>query len=108
MSTLKVPGLKKRLLLESILWIEGDGNYAWLHFSNRPKLVAAQTLKWFADQLPSFLRVHKSSLANLAHVAHFERNKLRGVRVILSNGVALLVARRRVEYIAHRLAKIGL
>lgn len=108
MTTLKVPGLKKFLLIESILWIEGDGNYAWVHFSNRRKLLAAQTLKWFNDRLPSFIRVHKSSLANLSHIVLFERVKSRQTSVILSNGVALLVSRRRVEPITHILEKMGL
>jgi DNA-binding LytR/AlgR family response regulator len=107
MPTLKIPGSQKPLPVESILWIEGDSNYAWIHFSNRPKLLATQTLKWFAEQLPSFIRVHKSSLVNVAHLILFEQINSREARVILTNRVALLVSRRRVRSIADLLRKIA-
>ncbi|MBC7457373.1 MAG: LytTR family transcriptional regulator DNA-binding domain-containing protein [Bdellovibrionaceae bacterium] len=60
----------------------------------------SQTLKWFEEQLPSFIRVHKSSLVNLAHVVLFEQINSREAKVILTNRVALLVSRRRVQSIA--------
>lgn len=108
MTTLKIPGLRNPLSLEPILWIEGDGNYSWIHFSARPKLLATQTLKWFADQLPLFIRVHKSSLVNLSHVKAFHRINSCEAKIILSNGTALLVARRRVQSIVDFLKKVGL
>ncbi len=73
MATLNVPGLREPLPLESIVWIEANVNYAWVHFSNRAKHLAAQTLKWFAHQLPCFLGVSKSSLVNARHLTGFEK-----------------------------------
>lgn len=107
MTTLKIPGLRNPLSLETIVWIEGDGNYSWIHFSARPKLLATQTLKWFANQLPSFIRVHKSSLVNLSHVKAFHRINSGEAKIILSNETALLVSRRRIQSIVDFLKKVG-
>lgn len=106
MITLKVPGLQKPCSINLIIWIEGDGNYAWVHFTDRPKFLSTQTLKWFAHRLPSFLRVHKSSLINADHLAKFEWIRARRGQVILSNGMTLVVARRRVQPIANQLGII--
>ncbi|AUD06070.1 LytR/AlgR family response regulator transcription factor [Spirosoma pollinicola] len=103
MAILKVPGLQKPCSTDLIIWIEGDGNYVWIHFVDRPKFLSAQTLKWFARQLPGFLRVHKSSLVNSDHLVQFKRTHVRQAKVILSNGVTLLVSRRRVQPIADQL-----
>ncbi|MFD2938392.1 LytR/AlgR family response regulator transcription factor [Spirosoma flavum] len=103
MATFKVPGLQKPCSIDLIIWIEGDGNYVWIHFVDRPKFLSSQTLKWFAHQLPAFLRVHKSSLINLDHLVLFNRTNGRQAKVILSNGVTLLVSRRRVLPIADQL-----
>ncbi|GAB3894803.1 LytTR family DNA-binding domain-containing protein [Spirosoma agri] len=96
MPTLKVAGLEKPIAIESIVWIEGDGNYARLHFTTGQFYLAAHTLNWFKKQLSGFIRIHKSVLINPAHVVQFAQTKAKEAQVFMSTGSSLDIARRRI------------
>lgn len=67
-NTLKIPGLKKELVVtaEEIIRVEALSNYSRIHFADGNKLVTAKVLSWFENLLPAdmFLRVHRSHLIN--------------------------------------------
>ncbi len=84
------------LSIEEIIFFESESNYTNVH-GNRPKpVLLANTLKYFEDILlpQGFLRIHRSYLVNIQHIRH---DKLKKSRIMLSNGMELKVARRRIK-----------
>ena len=106
MLTLKVPGLQKPVATQSIVWIQGVGNYARIYFRNGEEFLASRTLKWFDSQLPQFVRIRKSVLINSNHVTRCQWNQSRNVLVTVRTGNAFSVARRRIGLVAESLAPI--
>ena len=96
MTAIKLPGLGRPLYLEMIIWIQGDGNYSRVHYKDGKAYLVSNTLKWFEERLPSFIRIHKSGLINPAHLSELHKES-RQLTVLLSNGIALNVSRRRVD-----------
>ncbi|MFD1142711.1 LytR/AlgR family response regulator transcription factor [Larkinella insperata] len=88
-----------------LIYLQGDGNYTWLHWVNRPSIIMPKTLKQLAEMLPpgKFIRVHRNSIVNCQYVERLERLKA-GLGIIhLVNGSALPVSRRRWESISELL-----
>lgn len=103
MTTLKVAGLDKPIVNSSIVWIEGDGNYARLHFTDSHSYLASQTLKGFEAKLPAFVRVHKSVLINPKHIVRFEQTKAKQAWIVMSTGQHIEIAHRRINQVRHTL-----
>lgn len=104
MTLFKVPALKEPIALESIIWIEGAINYSIIHRIDARPHVVAETLKWFEQQLTGLIRVHKSALVNPIYVSLFAHEKANNAHIMLNNGVALPVSRRRITNVARRLS----
>ncbi|MBL8770191.1 MAG: response regulator transcription factor [Phenylobacterium sp.] len=82
--------------LPDILAIVGADDYAELRLRGGRSLLHAARLERLETQLPStFLRVHRSVIANLAHVERLEREGGRW-RLHLSEGPPLPVSRSRL------------
>ncbi|WP_234734558.1 LytR/AlgR family response regulator transcription factor [Tellurirhabdus bombi] len=92
---------------ESVTHLTGEGNYAWLHYSDGRKHITAQTLKHLESVLPEYIRIHKSFLVNPAYIRKVKPfpHTLSGV-VILVNGTELPVSRRRWPQVEDRLSRI--
>ena len=79
---------------ESIVHIEGQGNYSTVFFIDEPKLLLSRTIGDFEDVLPGgeFVRIHRSHIINMRHV----RRVLPGrrPRVQLVNGDEVSVSNR--------------
>lgn len=77
---------KKLFALDSsrIHYIEGQGDYIRIHLDDM-KLMVHDTIKNFMESLPQayFMRVHKSWVVNLAHIAFIEGNMLRIGEVVI-------------------------
>lgn len=97
MPILKLPGFRKPLPVQSIIWIAGDDSYAHVHFLNGQRYTITRTLKWFVLQLPDLVRLHKSVLVNPVHVTGCQREQSRRSLVTVRTGTSFPVARRRVE-----------
>ena len=97
MTLFKVPGLKQSVQTGSIVLVEGDGNYARLHFEDGQVYTAVRTLKWFEDQLTGFVRLHKHLLINPTYIAHFNQQTTKEAHVLLKNGTTYPIARRRIK-----------
>ncbi|RAJ98121.1 LytTr DNA-binding domain-containing protein [Larkinella arboricola] len=88
-----------------LMYLQGDGNYTWLHWVNRPSIIMPKTLKQLAGLLPAgkFIRVHRNSIVNCQYVERLERLKAGLGTIHLVNGSALPVSRRRWEAISELL-----
>jgi two-component system, LytTR family, response regulator len=84
-----------------------DGNYTVFHLLDNRKIMVSQTLKTYDDLLTprGFFRVHHSALINLDAVQHYHRGE--GGRVVLKNGQAVDVAKRRKDDFLRQLQAVS-
>ena len=82
--------------LRDIVAILGADDYAELRLSGGRSLLHSARLERLETQLPAgFVRIHRSVIANLAHVERLERDGARW-RLHMSEGAALPVSRSRL------------
>jgi DNA-binding LytR/AlgR family response regulator len=70
---------------------------------NGQRYTITRTLKWFVLQLPDFVRLHKSTLANPVHVTGCQRQQSRSALVMVRIETSFPVARRRVDLVVKSL-----
>lgn len=86
----------ERVPLNDIVAVMGADDYVELRLTNgRRMLHAARLDRLEQDLSASFLRVHRSVIANLAHVRGFERDGGRG-RLLMDEGAPLPISRNRL------------
>lgn len=102
MKTIQLPGIRTPLLIESIIWLEGDANYTKVHCRNGTYEMVTHPLIWFERQL-SFLRIHRSTIVNPQYIVAFRQKRSRAGWIQLTNGRILPVSRSRLDYIADQL-----
>ncbi len=76
---------------EDLLYIQALGNYVRLVLINGSEIVTSKLLKQLEDDLVSvrtFLRIHKSFIANLAHIKSIDRSN-KGSEVLFTNGQSI-------------------
>lgn len=84
--------------VQNIVYAKAEDNVAVLHLVQKGKTVKlTKSLSWLEGELEShgFCRVHHSYLINFYHLTEFIRNE--GGFVIMSDGKAISVARRRKD-----------
>jgi len=96
------------ILLKQIIHIESDNNYTTFYFEDEKPVVASKSIKEMEELLleHDFFRVHNSHLINLEHIKEYSR--LDGGTVILSNGVEVMVSRRKKEDFLVKLKELGI
>ena len=86
----------ERVPLSDIVAVVGADDYVELRLTNGRRMLHAARLDRLEQDLPaSFLRVHRSIIANLAHVRGFERDGGRG-RLLMDEGAPLPISRNRL------------
>jgi DNA-binding LytR/AlgR family response regulator len=89
--------------LKDIVAVLGADDYAELRLAGGRSLLHAARLERLEAQLPaSFVRVHRSAIANLAHVHRLERDGHRW-RLVMDDGLALPVSRTRLPAVREAL-----
>ncbi|MPR33642.1 LytR/AlgR family response regulator transcription factor [Salmonirosea aquatica] len=96
-------GAHTRVQITEIVYCEGDRNYTHVHFVRRPKLTLSVTMRVLHERLgeQGFLRISRSAVVNLDYIAHYDSRQ-----VILRNGLALPIARRRRKQVQSALESI--
>jgi len=88
-----------------IAYFSGASNYTWLQFRNGERRLLSKSLTYFEEQLPAFVRIHKTALVNPTCVVGMEappRPKMAGM-VRMHDGTELPVSRRRWDDVARLL-----
>ncbi len=86
----------ERVAITEIVAVVGADDYVELRLTDGRRLLHAARLDRLETELPkSFLRIHRSVIANLAHVVGLEREGGRG-RLTMCEGVALPISRNRL------------
>jgi len=105
MEQLAVPAQTGMLFLKvrDIVYCEADSNYTKIMMLNKQKVVSTRTLKEYEELLTEtgFIRIHHSWLINKTHVKQYVKGE--GGQVIMNDGTALDVSRRKKEYVIERL-----
>ncbi|SOD92012.1 LytTR family transcriptional regulator DNA-binding domain-containing protein [Spirosoma fluviale] len=106
MSVIK-PALEHPNLITHLL---GANNYCWIYYRNGDKKLLAKPISYLQDELPGFIRTHKSVLINPIYARTLTappRQKMAG-EIQLESGLIFPVSRRRwnevAEALDHRLA----
>lgn len=102
METIQLVGHSHPVPIDSIVWLEGEANYTRVHYQDETISMVAQSLHRF-EQLPNFMRIHRSAIVNPAYVEEFIYKKSRSGSVRLLNGQIIPVSRNRLELTAARL-----
>lgn len=78
--------------VKSIAYLEANGNYTVLHFTDGRQVLVCKTLGDVEVMLPgaAFVRIHRSHTVHLRHLKKYVRGK--GGHVLLQNGVSLTVS----------------
>ncbi|WP_160144162.1 LytR/AlgR family response regulator transcription factor [Chryseolinea soli] len=86
-----------------ILRCEGDNNYTHFYFLNKHPIIVSKTLKEYEEILNEhgFVRIHKSHLVNIRHVAHLDKEGMLWIK----DGMSLPVSRRRKEEVLRLLSE---
>jgi two-component system LytT family response regulator len=92
--------------VKNIIRCQGECNYTHLYFTDKKPLLVAKSLIEFEELLGEydFIRVHKTHLISLNHVASFNRNNV-GILVV-SNGDHVSISRRRKDFTISQLKKV--
>jgi two-component system LytT family response regulator len=79
-----------------IMYLEGEGNYTKIYFSDGTQYVDTRSLGIYEDILDpqKFFRIHKSHIVNVLCVNEFLNNE--GSFVIMKNGTRLTISRLRL------------
>ena len=93
----------KTLLPDTILWLEGEGNYTRIHRQDEPTSVMAYTLKRFEEHLVGFVRVRRDALVNPRYIQCIRWNGQPKLTIYLSDGTVLTASRRRHRLLAMQL-----
>ena len=93
------------LKLEDIIVFEAEKNYTIIHLKDRKPIIVSRSLLEYEKILEgaSFLRIHRSYLINIQHIAEYHRGE--GGMVIMSNGTEVEISRRKKELFLLRIKK---
>ena len=100
--TIQLTGHPQPVLINSIVWLEGEASYTRVHYQDKTNSIVTQPLHWFEQHL-NFVRVHRSAIVNPLNVQEFVHKKGRSGWVRLINGTVIPVSRVRLELTAARL-----
>lgn len=97
------------LQVNDIIRCESNINYTTLYTNDKRKIVAAKTLKEFEEMLAdsNFYRVHNSHLVNLAYISHYNKGRVGGGTITLTDGSEVEVATRRKDEFIKRMQEQG-
>jgi DNA-binding LytR/AlgR family response regulator len=110
METLLLPDFTNRrsVPVASIEYLEAMGNYTTVHMIGQKPMLVAITLKRFAERLPNFLRIHKRTLVNPAHIVAYRTRFVETPFVQLSQDRTLAISRRQTKRLRPQLTSFPL
>lgn len=89
---------RTQLLLEDILYFEGDGNYTFVYYRDGKIILLSKSIGFLMERLPAglFIRISRKYAIHGDEIPHLTLERVKRT-VSLSGGVQLPVARRRMR-----------
>lgn len=102
-----IPAYRSIQDTQGLMHLEGRGNYTLLYFRSRANpLLVSKTLKYFEQELPSFLRLSKTAIVNPLYVRKVHKKGAKSMSVELLTDLILSVSRRRIKSVIARLDEL--
>lgn len=102
----RIPDYRHLQDAQSLTRLTGNGNYTWIELMGQQKpILVSQTLKYFEQQLPDFVRVSKSILLNPGWVVGLQQPNAKTLHLELADGSRIDVPRRRIQATIYKLGK---
>lgn len=99
------PNSKKKIRLEEIIRIEADINYSHLVLNTGTRIILTRTLKAYEKDLSlPFVRVNKSCMVNVNYLG--ENPISDNQKIIMLDGTAFQISRRRIERVSKAILSI--
>lgn len=97
--TINADGKLIFLDIDTILYVESDGNYSTIHLEDRQKIVITKKLKEVDAILPGhyFFRIHNSYIINLTKIKEFIKSE--GYVVMQSNHKIPVARQRKSDFL---------
>jgi two-component system LytT family response regulator len=93
--------------LEEIIYLEADGSYVRVNCSNERNRFVSKNLKYFEnilEDVPQFLRTHRSFILNMSYIAFHSRAE---GNIYLKNGVQIPISRERKQSVINILSSFS-
>ena len=92
------------ILVPEIVYLQADGDYVHI-FTMTGKYLKEQTMKYFAEHLPSnqFVRVHRSCLVNVEAISRIELYEKQNQQLTLKNGHQIKVSQAGYKLLRQKL-----
>ncbi len=97
---------RRSFSVANIEYLEGDGNYTIIHLVGERPVMSAHTLKWYAERLPTFWRIHKGTLVNPMYVVDYHLAYSGKSTIQLGTDRTLVVSRRQVSKLKGQLSTL--
>jgi two-component system LytT family response regulator len=93
--------------LDDIVSVEADGSYVTMYLSNTAKVLVSKSLKDFETSLTGkgFLRVHKSYLVNIQHIASLNRDA--GGYLVMTNAQRIPISPKDKDMIITNIKQLS-
>jgi hypothetical protein len=100
---------KRAVFLEAgeIDWIEADGDYIRVHAGSK-HLMLRDTMTRFESTLPSdtYVRIHRSTIVNVAKVREFIPQRNRELKIVLRDGTTLRASRTYAQRLRDAIERV--
>lgn len=89
---------RTQLLLEDILYFEGEGNYTFVYYRSRPAVLLSKSIGFLMERLPEgmFVRISRKYVIHGQEIPHLILERAKRT-ITFSSGTQLPVARRRMR-----------
>lgn len=89
--------------MREILYIKGEGSYSNLYMMEKKELMVSKIIKDFESILTEkgFLRVHKSYLVNMNHIAELRKDD--SGYLVMDNGIKIPISHKDREKVLYKL-----
>lgn len=91
------------LMPDTILWLEGDGNYTRIYRQQQPVSLMAYTLKRFERRFDNFVRIRRDALINPRHIQCIQWNGQPNLTIRLTDGTELMASRRNYKKVTSQI-----
>ena len=87
----------QKVCIDTILRIEGEGNYSKFHLTDGRKIISCRTLKYFEPYLleRGFIRPSKSAIVNMNAIQAIDFNINKSIRLVNEHQVT--ISRRQIK-----------
>lgn len=89
---------RTKLLLEGIIYFEGEGNYTYVYYQNGQSVLLSKSIGFLMERLPEglFIRISRKYAIHGSELPHLILERAKRT-ITFSSGTQLPVARRRMR-----------